>query len=156
MSGVLRLPQNLHSSFTKRAAAGPEGSGTAPATKSALQLRQALRLPYDKMQLRPSGDHARRSWSGRLWTLCTAPATKSPLQVHQPLRLPHKRQPRPSADQARRSSSRSAPATKSPLQVHQAKRCTSGFTEWCEMSGVRWAVSDEWCKMGWCKMGGVR
>ena len=41
---------------------------TAPATKSALQVHRVLRLPQ-KRQPRPSGDHARRSCSGRLCAL---------------------------------------------------------------------------------------
>ena len=59
---------------------------TAPATKSALQVHQALRLP--------------RNLHGRQ-PLRTAPATKYALQVSQALRLPrnlHGRQPRASGD----------------------------------------------------------
>ena len=86
---ALCLPRNLPSRFTKRCAChtndsrGPaaaqrrprapqlfrEAPCTVPATKSTLQLRRVLCLPH-KRQPRPSGDHGRRSCSGRLRVLC--------------------------------------------------------------------------------------
>ena len=106
------------------------GSPSAvPATKSTRQAAAGQRRPRAPQLIQEA--------------LCTAPATKSALQVHQALCLPrnlHDRQPRASADHARRSwSGRLCHEIRAPRLIQEAlcpAPATKSAFQWCRMSGV--------------------
>ena len=140
---MLRLRRNLHSRFikyrvpatksTRQAAAGQrrprvhpvllQALCTAPATKSALQVHQALSLPRKLLV----HDRQPRASGHENCTPSAVPPAKSALQVHEKL---HDRQPRASGDHTYTQSSCRLCVLRLPRKLH------SRFTKRCACSEI--------------------